>query len=139
VGLVVTRASKQKVVIKPGERRRLDEHLGTMRGVPVTRREATRCSRLVACSTCCAARHFHEDATSVLAKFEQTMNASERKEHGALGQHFAYVPDGGTKAYEGKEDLIDALQIRGSCRARSSGSRTRTRVVVRAVAISRRS
>ena len=38
------------------------------------------------------------------------MNASERKEHGALGQHFAYVPDGGTKAYEGKEDLIDALQ-----------------------------
>ena len=41
---------------------------------------------------------FHEDATRVLAKFEQTMNASERKEHGALGQHFAYVPDGGTKA-----------------------------------------
>ncbi|MDB4955558.1 MAG: hypothetical protein JWO36_3127 [Myxococcales bacterium] len=38
------------------------------------------------------------------------MNASERKEHGALGQHFAYVPDGGTKAYDGKEDRIDALQ-----------------------------
>jgi WYL domain len=47
---------------------------------------------------------------SVLSKFEQTMTASERKEHGALGQHFAYVPDGGTKAYEGKEDLINALQ-----------------------------
>lgn len=30
---------------------------------------------------------------------------------GALhGQRFAYVPDGGTKAYEGKEDLLDALQ-----------------------------
>lgn len=53
---------------------------------------------------------FHEDTVSVLSKFEQTMSASERKEHGALGQHFAYVPDGGTKAYEGKEDLTDALQ-----------------------------
>lgn len=49
---------------------------------------------------------FHEDVASVLAKFEQPMNASERKEHGALGQHFAYVPDGGTKAYEGKEDHV---------------------------------
>lgn len=53
---------------------------------------------------------FHEDATNVLAKFEQVMTPAERKEHGALSEHFAYVPDGGTKVYEGKEDLIDALQ-----------------------------
>ena len=32
------------------------------------------------------------------------------KEYGALGQHLAYVPDGGTKAYEDKGDIIDALQ-----------------------------
>lgn len=79
-------------------------------GVPVTRRE--RYTLLAAARVFDVLRgtSFHEDVTSVLAKFEQPMNASERKEHGALGQHFAYVPDGGTKAYEGKEDLIDALQ-----------------------------
>jgi predicted DNA-binding transcriptional regulator YafY len=79
-------------------------------GVPVTRRE--RYTLLAAGRVFDVLRgtSFHEDVTSVLAKFEQPMNASERKEHGALGQHFAYVPDGGTKAYEGKEDLIDALQ-----------------------------
>jgi predicted DNA-binding transcriptional regulator YafY len=79
-------------------------------GVPVTRRE--RYTLLAAARVFDVLRgtSFHEDVTSVLAKFEQPMNASERKEHGSLGQHFAYVPDGGTKAYEGKEDLIDALQ-----------------------------
>ncbi|MBV8760169.1 MAG: WYL domain-containing protein [Deltaproteobacteria bacterium] len=79
-------------------------------GVPVTRRE--RYTLLAARRVFDVLRgtSFHEDAVSVLSKFEQTMSASERKEHGALGQHFAYVPDGGTKAYEGKEDLIDALQ-----------------------------
>lgn len=79
-------------------------------GVPVTRRE--RYTLLAARRVFDVLRGtpFYEDATSVLAKFEQGMSATERKEHGALGQHFAYVPDGGTKAYEGKEDLIDALQ-----------------------------
>jgi len=79
-------------------------------GVPITRRE--RYTLLAAARVFDVLRGtpFHEDVTSVLAKFEQPMNASERKEHGALGQHFAYVPDGGTKAYEGKADLIDALQ-----------------------------
>lgn len=79
-------------------------------GVPVTRRE--RYTLLAARRVFDVLRGtpFHEDAVSVLAKFEQTMSASERKDHTTLGQHFAYVPDGGTKAYEGKEDLIDALQ-----------------------------
>ena len=52
---------------------------------------------------------FHDDVINVLAKYEQRMNATERKEHSALGRQFAYVPDGGTKAYAGKEDVIDAL------------------------------
>jgi hypothetical protein len=29
--------------------------------------------------------------------------------HEALGDRFAYVPDGGTKLYSGKEDVLDAL------------------------------
>ena len=63
-------------------------------GVPVTRRE--RYTLLAARRVFDVLRgtSFHEDAVSVLAKFEQTMNATERKEHGALvttgfrGDHF---------------------------------------------------
>lgn len=51
----------------------------------------------------------HDDILSVLAKLEQPMTASERTEHVALAHYFAYVPDGGTKAYDGMEDVIDAL------------------------------
>jgi len=52
----------------------------------------------------------HDDVISVLAKLEQRLNTSERKEADALRDRFAYVPDGGTKAYDDKEDVIDALQ-----------------------------
>ncbi len=50
-----------------------------------------------------------EDVASVLRKLEQRMNPAERAEHETFGDRFAYVPDGGTKAYEGKEDILDAL------------------------------
>jgi predicted DNA-binding transcriptional regulator YafY len=52
----------------------------------------------------------HDDVISVLAKLEQRLNASERMETAALRDRFAYVPDGGTKAYDDKVDIIDALQ-----------------------------
>jgi len=50
-----------------------------------------------------------EDVTSLQRKLEQRMTPDERAEHASLGDRFAYVPDGGTKVYEGKEDLLDAL------------------------------
>lgn len=50
-----------------------------------------------------------EDVTSVLRKVEQRMTDQERTEHATFGDRFAYVPDGGTKIYDGKEDVLDAL------------------------------
>jgi len=50
-----------------------------------------------------------EDVESVLRKLEQRMTAQERTEHATFGERFAYIPDGGTKEYRGKEDLLDAL------------------------------
>jgi predicted DNA-binding transcriptional regulator YafY len=50
-----------------------------------------------------------EDVASLQRKLEQRMSPEERAEHAQLGDRFAYVPDGGTKAYEGKEDILDAL------------------------------
>jgi len=50
-----------------------------------------------------------EDVASLQRKLEQRMSPEERAEHATFGDRFAYVPDGGTKAYEGKEDILDAL------------------------------
>lgn len=52
----------------------------------------------------------HTDVASVLAKAEQMMNPTERTQHAADRERFIYVPDGGTKAYDAKEDVIDAIQ-----------------------------
>ena len=38
------------------------------------------------------------------------MSEKERAEHAAFGQQFVYMPDHGTKLYEGKDDIIDAIQ-----------------------------
>ncbi len=50
-----------------------------------------------------------EDVTSVLRKLEQRLTAEERAEADTFGERFAYIPDGGTKLYSGKEDILDAL------------------------------
>jgi predicted DNA-binding transcriptional regulator YafY len=50
-----------------------------------------------------------EDVKSLQAKLAQRMSPEEREEHATFGERFAYVPDGGTKAYDGKEDVLDAL------------------------------
>lgn len=52
----------------------------------------------------------HDDVISVLAKLEQRLNTNERNETAALRERFAYIPDGGTKAYDDKQDIIDAIQ-----------------------------
>ena len=78
--------------------------------VPITRRERY---------TLLAVRHIfdvlngtplHEDIESVLGKLEARMTHVERVEHESLGPLFAYVPDGGTKSYKDKADIIDELQ-----------------------------
>ncbi|MEZ4359133.1 MAG: WYL domain-containing protein [Kofleriaceae bacterium] len=50
-----------------------------------------------------------EDVASLQKKLEQRMSPEEREEHATFGERFAYVPDGGTKAYQGKEDVLDGL------------------------------
>ncbi|HRC58947.1 MAG TPA: transcriptional regulator [Kofleriaceae bacterium] len=50
-----------------------------------------------------------EDVSSLQKKLEQRMGPEERAEHATFGDRFAYVPDGGTKAYQGKEDVLDGL------------------------------
>ncbi|MEO8548866.1 MAG: WYL domain-containing protein, partial [Kofleriaceae bacterium] len=47
---------------------------------------------------------------SVLKKLEQRMSEKERAEHAAFGEQLVYMPDHGTKSYDGKEDMIDAIQ-----------------------------
>ena len=51
-----------------------------------------------------------EDVLSVLAKLEQRMTEKERTELDAYGDQLVYMPDHGTKSYEGKDDIIDAIQ-----------------------------
>ncbi len=53
---------------------------------------------------------FLDDVVSVLGKLEQRMSDKERTELAAFGEQFVYMPDHGTKSYEGKEDIIDAVQ-----------------------------
>jgi predicted DNA-binding transcriptional regulator YafY len=51
----------------------------------------------------------YDDIASVLRKLEQRMTDAERAEHATFGERVAYVPDGGTKLYEGKDDILDAI------------------------------
>jgi predicted DNA-binding transcriptional regulator YafY len=53
---------------------------------------------------------FLDDVKSVLAKLEQRMSLKDRAELEAFGEQFVYMPDHGTKSYEGKEDIINAIQ-----------------------------
>jgi proteasome accessory factor B len=52
----------------------------------------------------------HDDVLSVLEKLEQRYEPDEADKLRRMGERIAYVPDGGTKAYDDKEDVIDALQ-----------------------------
>jgi predicted DNA-binding transcriptional regulator YafY len=53
---------------------------------------------------------FLEDVLSVLTKLEQRMTEKERTELAQHGEQLVYMPDHGAKSYEGKDDVIDALQ-----------------------------
>ena len=53
---------------------------------------------------------FLDDVRSVMTKLEQRMSDKEQAELAAFGERFVYMPDHGTKSYEGKDDIIDAIQ-----------------------------
>ena len=52
---------------------------------------------------------FHEDVRSIYSKVAASLPDAQRADLEKFGQRFLYVPDGGTKAYGGKEDVLDAL------------------------------
>lgn len=74
---------------------------------------------------------FLEDVQSVLSKLEQRMSVKERAELTSFGEQFVYMPDHGTKSYEGKDEIIDAIQtgilLRKIVRYRYQGGRGEAR------------
>jgi predicted DNA-binding transcriptional regulator YafY len=74
---------------------------------------------------------FIDDVRSVMTKLEQRMSDKDRGELAAFGDRFVYLPDHGVKSYEGKEDIIDAIQTgilsRKVVRYRYADARGRTR------------
>lgn len=64
---------------------------------------------------------FHEDVKSILTKVQASLPIEEQRELENLGERLTYLPDGGTKLYRGKEDVIDALftGVLRRCRVRT--------------------
>lgn len=81
----------------------------TYSNIAVTRRERYTLLAIASLFDVLRGTPLYEDVASLQAKLAQRMSPDERAEHATLGDRFAYVPDGGTKAYEGKEDILDAL------------------------------
>lgn len=81
----------------------------TYSSIAITRRERYTLLAIASLFDVLRGTPLWEDVTSLTRKLEQRMTPEEREEHATLGDRFAYVPDGGTKAYEGKEDVLDAL------------------------------
>lgn len=81
----------------------------TYSNIAITRRERYTLFAIASLFDVLRGTPLWEDVSSLQRKLEQRMSPEERTEHASLGDRFAYVPDGGTKAYEGKEDILDAL------------------------------
>ena len=99
--------------------------------VPITRRERFTLLAVRSVFDVLHGTPFLDDVHSVLTKLEQRMSEKEREEHAAFGERFIYLPDHGTKSYEGKDDIIDAVQTgilsRKIVRYRYGDSRGRSR------------
>ena len=81
----------------------------TYSSIAITRRERYTLLAIASLFDVLRGTPLWEDVTSLTRKLEQRMTPEERAEHASLGDRFAYIPDGGTKAYEGVEDVLDAL------------------------------
>ena len=77
--------------------------------IPITRRERYTLLAIRSMFDVLRGTPLGDDVDSILRKLEQRLSPEERAEHATFGDRFAYIPDGGTKAYEGKEDILDAL------------------------------
>jgi len=78
--------------------------------VPITRRERYTLLAVRSVFEVLRGTPLLSDVRSVLAKLEQRLTPEERAEQATFPDRFAYVPDGGTKVYDDKDDIIDALQ-----------------------------
>ena len=78
--------------------------------VPITRRERYTLLAVRSVFEVLRGTPLLADVRSVLAKLDQRLSPEERAELATFPERFAYVPDGGTKAYDDKDDIIDALQ-----------------------------
>ena len=81
----------------------------TYSNVAITRRERYTLLAVASMFDVLRGTPLWEDVRSLQQKLAQRMTPDERAEHATFGDRFAYVPDGGTKAYEGQEDLLDEL------------------------------
>jgi predicted DNA-binding transcriptional regulator YafY len=81
----------------------------TYSNIAITRRERYTLLAIASLFDVLRGTPLWEDVSSLQAKLAQRMSPEEREEHATFGERFAYVPDGGTKAYDGKEDVLDAL------------------------------
>ena len=52
---------------------------------------------------------FAEDIRSIYSKIAASLTDDQRAELANFGERFLYIPDGGTKAYRGKEDILNEL------------------------------
>jgi hypothetical protein len=78
--------------------------------VPITKRERLTLLAVRSVFDVLRGTPFLEDVQSVMNKLEQRMSDKDRSEFTDFGERFFYMPDHGTKSYEGKEDIIDAIQ-----------------------------
>jgi predicted DNA-binding transcriptional regulator YafY len=82
----------------------------TFSSVPITKRERFTLFAVRNVFEVLRGTPFLDDVHAIMAKLEQRMSDKERAETRANGDQFVYLPDHGTKSYDGKEDIIDALQ-----------------------------
>src|SRR5262245_55273886 len=80
------------------------------RAVPLTRRERYTLLAVRSMFDVLKDTPLYEDVASICEKLMELLTPSEREELATFGERFVYVPDGGVKNYEGKEDVLDALQ-----------------------------
>lgn len=52
---------------------------------------------------------FHEDVRSIYDKISASLPPDQQQDLEAFGDRFVYLPDGGMKLYEGKDDVLDAI------------------------------
>ena len=99
---------------------------GRTRGVALTIRERYALLAVRRVFDCLLDTPLYEDVHSIVSKIAGSLPDKERAELEQFGERFIFVPEGGTKPYRGKEDVLDALLTgtirRGQVRYRYNAS-----------------